>query len=63
MRKITKFFRESYEELKKVVWPSRQTVVRHTISVILTVAISMVIIMVLDYGLQLLVGKLINYSK
>ncbi len=32
--KITTYFKESKEELKKVVWPSKQELIRHTLIVI-----------------------------
>lgn len=31
----TRYFREAYEELKKVTWPSRAEVVRYTIAIII----------------------------
>ena len=32
--KLTKYVRESYVELRKVVWPNKDTVTKHTIIVI-----------------------------
>ena len=51
MEKLLKFFTGSYEELKKVVWPNRKTVISHTIIVILAVAIAMALIAAIDFGL------------
>ena len=51
LEKIQNFFIGSYEELKKVVWPSRQEVISHTVIVVASIAVSMAIISILDYGL------------
>ena len=53
IEKIQNFFIGSYEELKKVVWPSRQEVISHTVIVIASIAVSMAIISALDYGLTI----------
>jgi preprotein translocase subunit SecE len=37
VKKVVQFFRESYAELKKVVWPSRDEVVSSTKVVIVSV--------------------------
>lgn len=57
--KIKNFFTGSYEEFKKVVWPSRQEVISHTIIVIISIFVSMAIIAAVDYGLFTLVQKVI----
>ena len=49
--KIINYFSGSYEELKKVIWPSRNEVISHTVIVVLSILISMGIIALLDYGL------------
>ena len=49
------YFGTVIEEGKKVVWPSRDIVIRHTILVVISVAIAIVIFASLDYGLQQLV--------
>ncbi len=51
IEKIQNFFIGSFEELKKVVWPSRQIVISHTIIVILSVGIAMALVAAIDYGL------------
>ncbi|MDX9826311.1 MAG: preprotein translocase subunit SecE [Spirochaetia bacterium] len=44
MKKIIQFFKESYAELAKVVWPSREDVVSSTKVVIFsTVAVALVL--------------------
>jgi len=34
LKRITHFFRESYEEFKRVSWPTRQETVRYTLFII-----------------------------
>lgn len=48
LQKITNYFTGSYEELKKVTWPSRQEIISHTVIVILSILISLGIIALLD---------------
>lgn len=52
------FIRTAVEEGRKVIWPSRELVVRHTIMVIVSVAIATLLFAGVDYGLQ----KLVIYS-
>lgn len=50
---VTKdFFTDSYSELLKVSWPNRQTVIYHTIAVIVVMVVATVIIAVADIGLS-----------
>jgi preprotein translocase subunit SecE len=58
--KIKNYFLSAYEELKKVVWPSRKEVTSHTIIIILSVAISMALIAIIDIGLDSLIRWLVN---
>ena len=53
------FIRESYAELKKVEWPSRQQVITGTIVVIVAVAIVGVYLWILDQGFKNLVEKVL----
>ena len=46
--RITKYFRDTKSELKKVVWPSKQDVKTNTIVVLVTVAIAAVVMILLD---------------
>ncbi|HOX18327.1 MAG: preprotein translocase subunit SecE [Spirochaetia bacterium] len=39
MKKIVQFFKDSYAELRKVVWPSREDVVASTKVVVVSVVI------------------------
>jgi preprotein translocase SecE subunit len=43
------------EEARKVIWPKRETVIRHTLMVLLSVAVATVIFGAFDLGLQKLV--------
>lgn len=51
IEKAVLYFKNSYEELKKVVWPSRQEVASHTIIVVTSIIVSMGLIALLDLGL------------
>ena len=46
--RITKYFRDTKSELKKVVWPSKADVKTNTIVVLVTVAIAAVVMIALD---------------
>ena len=46
--RISKFFRDTKSELKKVVWPSKADVKTNTIVVLITVAIAAVVMILLD---------------
>lgn len=48
---IKNFFTGSYDELKKVIWPSRREVTSHTVIVIVSIGVSMAIIAAIDYAL------------
>ena len=49
MRKIVNFFKESYSELKKVVWPSRSEVAASTKVVIVSVIIFALVLGAVDF--------------
>ena len=51
MRKIIQFFKDSYAELKKVVWPSRDEVAASTKVVIVSVIIFAVVLGAVDFFL------------
>ena len=46
--RVSKFFRDTKSELKKVVWPSKQDVKTNTIVVLITVAVAAVVMILLD---------------
>ena len=49
MKKIVQFFRDSYAELKKVVWPSREEVSASTKVVIVSVIIFAAVLGAVDF--------------
>ena len=46
--RVSKFFRDTKSELKKVVWPSKEDVKTNTVVVLVTVAIAAVVMIALD---------------
>ena len=46
--RVSKFFRDTKSELKKVVWPSKADVKTSTIVVLITVAVAAVVMILLD---------------
>ena len=46
--RVSKFFRDTKSELKKVVWPSKADVKTDTIVVLITVAVAAVVMILLD---------------
>ena len=46
--RVSKFFRDTKSELKKVVWPSKEDVKTNTVVVLVTVAIAAVVMILLD---------------
>ncbi len=49
MKKIIQFFKESYSELRKVIWPTREEVVASTKVVLVSVAIIAVALWLVDF--------------
>ncbi|MCL2705440.1 MAG: preprotein translocase subunit SecE [Spirochaetaceae bacterium] len=49
MRKIVNFFKESYSELRKVVWPSRSDVASSTKVVIVSTIIFALVLGAVDF--------------
>ncbi|MCR5494240.1 MAG: preprotein translocase subunit SecE [Treponema sp.] len=50
MSKFTQFFRESYAEMRKVVWPTRDDVVSSVKVVIISTIIVAVVLGLLDFA-------------
>ena len=46
--RVSKFFRDTKSELKKVVWPSKADVKTNTIVVLITVAVAAAVMILLD---------------
>lgn len=59
---ITGFIKESYQELKRVVWPKKSDVIKKTIIVVVSMVIIAALIGLLDYGLSQGVGYLISLN-
>lgn len=49
MKKLIKYFKESYLEMKKVVWPARDTVISSTKVVLVSTLIFAVVLGLVDY--------------
>jgi preprotein translocase subunit SecE len=56
---LIRFLRETYDELRKVVWPTPQELYRYTLVVIVTVVVIAAFIGAVDAGLQALSAKYI----
>ncbi len=58
--KITSYFKEAFEEMQKVVWPSRRETIQHTLLVIgISVGVAL-FIGIVDFLLTLGLEKLIR---
>ena len=53
MKKIIRFFKESYAELRKVIWPSREDVVSSVTVVLISTVIIAVVLGLVDFILNL----------
>ncbi len=58
--RIVKFFKETKSELKKVVWPSKQQIIKNTLIVIAAVIAIGAVIWILDFLFQLGLGQIIG---
>ena len=59
-RKLSKWFREMKSELKKVVWPTAQQVLKNTLIVVACVLVVGVFIWLFDFVAQTGITALIN---
>lgn len=55
IKKILDYFRSVLEEGRKVVWPTREIILRHTVMVVIVMIISAAVFAGVDYGFQQLV--------
>ncbi|MEK7460692.1 MAG: preprotein translocase subunit SecE [Patescibacteria group bacterium] len=53
-RVIVSYFATAYQELTKVVWPTRREVIRHTLVIALGVILTVIFLGLLDYSLTAL---------
>lgn len=60
MNKLTQYFKESRQEMKKVVWPSKKETINYTLAVILISLGLAVFFAVVDYFLNLGFEQLIS---
>ena len=60
---FVRYFREMKSELKKVVWPTRQQVVRNTVVVILVVLVVGVLIWLFDWLAAAVIKALVNLAQ
>jgi len=58
--RVSKFFRDTKSELKKVVWPSKEDTKQNTIVVLVTVAIAAVVMILLDTVFGGILGLIIG---
>ena len=63
MKKIINFLKESYGELKKVNWPTRDEVVSQTIVVVVSLAIVAITLAIIDFGAFKLIEKIITLGR
>ncbi|HXM54508.1 MAG TPA: preprotein translocase subunit SecE [Candidatus Dormibacteraeota bacterium] len=56
---VIRFLRETFDELRKVVWPTPQELYRYTLVVVVTVAVIALFIAAVDLGLQQLASHFI----
>jgi len=59
---VIRFLRETFEELRKVVWPTPQELYRYTLVVVVTVSVIALFIFAVDSGLSQLAQHFI-YKK
>jgi len=51
MNTIKQYFSGVFNELKKISWPNRATIINHTIIVLISSLIAMGVVAAIDYGL------------
>jgi preprotein translocase subunit SecE len=60
VRRLTEFFQESWQELKKVHWPSRKETYAATLVVIIVVVLISVYLAVVDLGLTKAIQAIVD---
>ena len=63
MKKVIDFLKESYGELKKVNWPSRDDVVSQTVIVVVSLIVVSIALAVIDYLSFNLIEKIVTLGK
>ena len=54
------FLREAFDELKKVTWPSRDDVIRLTLTVIIISVMVAIMLGAIDYGIEKLIERIVT---
>ncbi|MBN1623348.1 MAG: preprotein translocase subunit SecE [Clostridia bacterium] len=54
------FFKDIFQELKKVTWPTREQLIKNTVTVLTVCAIIGLIIWMFDWGLSALVNAVLK---
>ena len=60
--KVINYFQESYQELKKVTWPTRNQAIRLTMIVIGFCIVVAMVLGILDFGFNFGYRSLVNYA-
>ena len=60
LRRLTEFFQESWQELRKVHWPSRKETYAATLVVIIVVVLISVYLAVVDLGLTRAIQAIVD---
>lgn len=57
---IVNYFTSSWSELKKVSWPTRKDVLNHTVIVVISASVAILITGAIDFGLTYLVQYIVS---
>jgi preprotein translocase subunit SecE len=63
MKKIINYFKESWSELSKVVWPTRKQVIEMTLAVVVLTILVSTILGFYDFGLSKALSWLLSFKK
>lgn len=58
-----KYLLDSYEELKKVSWPTRKQLMRDTLIVVVSSAVITAFIVIIDFGLSKVLEFLVSVQE
>ncbi len=59
--KLIGFMKESYAELKKVVWPTKDEVVSQTVVVVVSLIVTSALLALVDFSALRLISKIISF--
>lgn len=60
LKKATSYFKESYEELKKVQWPNRKETIQYTLVVLGASLFLAVFLGAIDFGLNFVLELIVS---